>query len=205
MAVYAPFEVHAHAELWRRLATKRFSVGSPGLGKVVYMVWDWFEGGLAGSFSGLAVWIEQFHGLEQFVLQRGVSDHAPVHLSSGIVYWGPKSFQFLNCWLEKKGHVKFMELKYRRISEEAVSPLSILEKLRPLKGFLKVWNCESFGSVDLQIEVTTDLLNDLEERDEGVEDLGELVETQRQLQGNMWKLLKYRSSIWRQNSRVLWL
>ncbi|KAK8696618.1 hypothetical protein V6N13_001750 [Hibiscus sabdariffa] len=29
--------------------------------------------------------------------------------------------------------------------------------------FLKVWNRESFGSVDLQIETTTELLNDLEE------------------------------------------
>ncbi|KAL4297466.1 hypothetical protein GQ457_12G006980 [Hibiscus cannabinus] len=33
------------------------------------------------------------------------------------------------------------------------------------QSFLKVWNQESFGSVDLQIDVTTDLLNDLEERD----------------------------------------
>ncbi|KAK9001299.1 hypothetical protein V6N11_083086 [Hibiscus sabdariffa] len=100
------------------------------------------------------------------------------------------------------GHVKLMELEWHRISEEASSPLSTLEKLRLLNGFLKVWNRESFGSVNLQIEVTTDLLNDLEGRDEGVE---ELHETRRQLQGNLWKLLRYRSSIWRQKSRVMWL
>ncbi|KAK8483387.1 hypothetical protein V6N11_056004 [Hibiscus sabdariffa] len=78
-----------------------------------------------------------------------------------------------------------MESEWHRISEDSVSPLSILEKLQLLKGFLKVWNRESFGSFDLQFEVTTNLLNALEEWDGGVEDL---VETRRQLHGNLSKL-----------------
>ncbi|KAK8650232.1 hypothetical protein V6N13_139878 [Hibiscus sabdariffa] len=169
----------------------------------------WFRTGSKASqldrFLVSPTWIENFRGLEQFVLQCGVSDHAPVCLSSGVVEWDPKPFQFLNCWLEKRGHVKLMELEWHRISDEVVSSLSSIEKLRVLKGFLKLWNRESFGSVDLQIEVITDLLNNLEERDGGVEEQGELVETRRQLQGNLWRLLKYRSSIWRQKSWVLWL
>ncbi|KAK8691227.1 hypothetical protein V6N13_074745 [Hibiscus sabdariffa] len=95
-----------------------------------------------------------------------------------------------------------MESEWCRMSAEAISPIPILEKLQRLKGFLKVWNHESFESVDLQIEVNTELLNDLEGRDEGGD---EMLETRRQLQGNLWKLLKYRSSIWRQKSRALWL
>ncbi|KAK8515905.1 hypothetical protein V6N12_016211 [Hibiscus sabdariffa] len=102
----------------------------------------------------------------------------------------------------RKGHMKLMKSKWCRMSAEAVSPLPILEKLGQLKGFLKVWNRESFGSVDLQIVVNTELLNDLEGRDDGGV---EMLETRRQLQGNLWKLLKYRSSIWRQKSRALWL
>ncbi|KAK8521814.1 hypothetical protein V6N12_066397 [Hibiscus sabdariffa] len=74
-----------------------------------------------------------------------------------------------------------MESEWRMISEKVVSPLSIIEKLLLLKVFLKVWNRESYGSVDLQIEVTTDLLNHLEEQDGGVEERGELVYTQCQL------------------------
>ncbi|KAK8979948.1 hypothetical protein V6N11_061692 [Hibiscus sabdariffa] len=62
------------------------------------------------------------------------------------------------------GHVQLMESEWCRIGEEASMPVTILEKLRQLKSFLKVWNRESFRSVDLQIEVTTDLLNDLDER-----------------------------------------
>ncbi|KAK8622094.1 hypothetical protein V6N13_097720 [Hibiscus sabdariffa] len=98
-----------------------------------------------------------------------------------------------------------MESKWCKISEEFVSPLSIIEKLRLLKAFLKVWNHESFGSIELHIEVTMDLLNDLEDWDGGMEEQGELVDTRCQSQGNLWRLLKYRSSIWRQNSWVLWL
>ncbi|KAK8510384.1 hypothetical protein V6N11_082433 [Hibiscus sabdariffa] len=60
--------------------------------------------------------------------------------------------------------------------------------------FLKVWNRESFGSVDLQIEVNTELLNDLEGRGEGGDGL---LNTRLNLQGNIWKLLRYCSSIWR--------
>ncbi|KAK8690845.1 hypothetical protein V6N13_074371 [Hibiscus sabdariffa] len=87
---------------------------------------------------------------------RGVSDHAPIRLRSGYVDWGPKSFRFLNCWLEKRGHVKLMEKEWCRIGEESDSVLSILDKLHLLKAFLKVWNRKSFGSVDLQIKVMTE-------------------------------------------------
>ncbi|KAK8583180.1 hypothetical protein V6N13_021892 [Hibiscus sabdariffa] len=79
-----------------------------------------------------------------------------------------KAFTWFGTGL--KGHVKLMESEWRMISEKVVSPLSIIEKLLLLKVFLKVWNRESYGSVDLQIEVTTDLLNHLEEQDGGVEE-----------------------------------
>ncbi|KAK8605137.1 hypothetical protein V6N13_082591 [Hibiscus sabdariffa] len=62
---------------------------------------------------------------------------------------GLRPFRFLKCWLEKRGHVKLMESEWRRISVDVSSPVSILEKLRRLKAFLKVWNRESFGGVDL--------------------------------------------------------
>ncbi|KAK8652759.1 hypothetical protein V6N13_126784 [Hibiscus sabdariffa] len=152
----------------------------PAAGKV----FTWYGAGSKASrldrFLVSPMWVDQFRGLEQFILNRGVSDHAPVRLSSGEFDWGPRPFWFLNCWLEKKGHVQLMESKWRRIGEEASMPVTILEKLRRLKSFLKVWNRESFGSVDLQIEVTTDLLIDLDERVGGME---EVQETRRQLQG----------------------
>ncbi|KAK8589480.1 hypothetical protein V6N12_023875 [Hibiscus sabdariffa] len=68
----------------------------------------------------------------------------------------------IECSTTEMGHVKLMELEWHWSSEEASMPLSILEKLRRLKGFLNMWNREYFDTVDLQIEVTTNLLNDLE-------------------------------------------
>ncbi|KAK8618035.1 hypothetical protein V6N13_115910 [Hibiscus sabdariffa] len=137
-------------------------------------------------------WTDSYHfevsssvGCLEFILQHGRSDHASVHLSSGIVDWVLKPFRILNCWIEKKGHVKLMESEWRRISEEFVSHFSIIEKLRLLKVFLELWTHESFGSVKLQIKVTMDLMNDLEDGDRGVEEQGELVNTRRQLQGNL--------------------
>ncbi|KAK8685475.1 hypothetical protein V6N13_041476 [Hibiscus sabdariffa] len=127
----------------------------------------WYGIGLRASyldrFLVFPVWIEKFQGLEQFILQHGISDHALVRLTSGIVDWGSKLFHFLDFWLEKKGYGKLMELEWRRISEASDSSFSILDKLRLLKAFLKVWNRESFGTFDLQIEATIDLLNDLDE------------------------------------------
>ncbi|KAK8513097.1 hypothetical protein V6N12_037589 [Hibiscus sabdariffa] len=56
-----------------------------------------------------------------------------------------------------------MELEWKcRLS--GVVLVSFVNKLHALKVYLKVWNRETFGSVDLQIEVVSGLLNALDER-----------------------------------------
>ncbi|KAK8644373.1 hypothetical protein V6N13_123682 [Hibiscus sabdariffa] len=247
VVIYAPCEVNAQLDLWRRLGEMVSALTAPvccggdfnvvlsleerrncvgdkrGMDGFVSFVeemgflnlpaagkaFSWFGTGLKASrldrFLVSPAWVEKFYDLEQFILQRGISDHSPVRLTSGYVDWGPKLFRFLNCWLEKRGHVKIIEKEWFRFGEDSDSAFSILDKLRLMKAFLKVWNSESFCSVDLQIEATTELLNDLEERDESVEDSNKLVESRRELQGNLWRLLQYRASIWRQKSRILWL
>ncbi|KAK8595379.1 hypothetical protein V6N13_016752 [Hibiscus sabdariffa] len=142
-------------------------------------------------FLVLVPWTEKFVDLVQHNLPRSISDHSSVRLSSGVTDWGPRPFRFLNCWLEKSAHVRLMGAEWRRISEEAHSPVSFMDKLRSLKFFLKVWNRVSFGSVDLQIETTKELLNDLDEQG-GLRMASEdLAMTRRQLHGNLWRLLKY--------------
>ncbi|KAK8689596.1 hypothetical protein V6N13_088310 [Hibiscus sabdariffa] len=167
IAVYVPCEFMLQQELWRRLVSVIESLTKPicceGDFNVVLSLEE--RRSCVGDkrvMSSFAFFVEEFRGLEQFILQHGVSDHALVRLSRGVVDWGLSSFHCLNCWLEKMGHVKLMELEWHWSSEEASMPLSILEKLRRLKGFLNMWNREYFDTVDLQIEVTTNLLNDLE-------------------------------------------
>ncbi|KAK8582297.1 hypothetical protein V6N13_032053 [Hibiscus sabdariffa] len=150
-------------------------------------------------------WIKKFMDLVQHNLPRSILDHSPVRLSSGVTDWGPRPFRFLNCWLEKSAHVRLMGAEWRRILEEAHSHVSFMDKLRSLKSFPKVWNQASFGSVDLQIEMSKELLNDLDEQGDLRMAPKDLAMTRRQLHGNLWRLLKYLASIWRQKSRVLWL
>ncbi|KAK8704033.1 hypothetical protein V6N13_047668 [Hibiscus sabdariffa] len=127
----------------------------------------WYGGGSKASqldrFLVSSSWVEKFVDLVQHNLPRNIFDHSPVRLSSGAVDWGPRPFRFLNCWLEKPSHVKLMGEEWGRITGVVQSPMSIMDKLRLLKSFLKVWNREPFGSVDLQIEVSTKLINDLDE------------------------------------------
>ncbi|KAK8713372.1 hypothetical protein V6N13_148592 [Hibiscus sabdariffa] len=142
------------------------------------------------------------------LLLLGASLHGmgvDIRLMSGTVDWGLRPFRFLNCWLEKPSHVQLMGKERDRISSMAKSSISIMDKLQSLKPFLKIWNRESFVSVDLQIEVSTELINYLDERRGLAMNPRELVEMRRPFQGNLWRLLKYRSSIWRQKSRVQWV
>ncbi|KAK8644374.1 hypothetical protein V6N13_123683 [Hibiscus sabdariffa] len=225
VVIYAPCEVNAQLDLWRCLGEMVSAITAPvccggdfnvvlsleerrncvgdkrGMDGFVSFVeemgflnlpaagkaFSWLGTGLKASrldlFLVSPAWVEKFYGLEQFILQRGISDHAPVRLTSGYVDWGPKLFRFLNCWLEKRGHVKIIEKEWFRFGEESDSALLILDKLRLMKSFLKVWN----------------------KRDESVEDSNKLVESRRELQGNLWRLLQYRASIWRQKSWILWL
>ncbi|KAK8685347.1 hypothetical protein V6N13_041350 [Hibiscus sabdariffa] len=108
-----------------------------------------------------------------------------MRLSSDVADWGLKPFRFLNCWLEIRGHVRTMEAEWNRITNSASTPLSFVDKLRSLKAFLKVWNRESFGSVYLQIETTTELLNNLEEGGMGDCSQEEFEASRRQLQVNL--------------------
>ncbi|KAK8998548.1 hypothetical protein V6N11_083935 [Hibiscus sabdariffa] len=90
-------------------------------------------------------------------------------------------------WLRggKMTYERVLERFLTRITDSAPSPLSFVEKLRSLKVFLKVWNRESFGSVDLQIETTAEFLNDLEDGGMGDRSLEEFEASRHQLQGNL--------------------
>ncbi|KAK8690716.1 hypothetical protein V6N13_074244 [Hibiscus sabdariffa] len=149
-----------------------------------------------------ADWLDRFEGLEQRNLLRNVSDHDSVRLSCGAVNWGPQPFLFLNAWLERKGHIKVMGDEWRRISVSHTT-YSVVDRLRELKVFLKQWNRESFGCVETQIETTKALLNDLDDRLNELDN--ENICLRRKVQGDLWRVLHYRESIWRQKSRVLWL
>ncbi|KAK8684060.1 hypothetical protein V6N13_040097 [Hibiscus sabdariffa] len=208
IAVYVPCVRSERHDLWERLLAVASAVEIPCcLGGDFNEVMNYAErrgcvGDRGDRFLVLADWLDRFEGLEQRNLLRNVSDHDPVQLSCGVVNWGPRPFRFLNAWLERKGHIKVMGDEWRRISDSHTTS-SVVDRLRELKVFLKQWNRESFVCVETQIETTTALLNDLDDRVNELDD--ENICLRGKVQGDLWRLLRYRESIWRQKSRVLWL
>ncbi|KAK8701572.1 hypothetical protein V6N13_019959 [Hibiscus sabdariffa] len=163
------------------------------LGKLFTWYGSRSKGSCLDHFLVSGEWLDRFEGLEQRNLLRSVSDHDPVRLSCGEVNWGPHHFHFLNVWLEQKAHVKLMKDEWRRISD--TDPLvSVVDKLRKLKVFLKQWNRVTFGSIDAQIEAATTLLNELDEKLDNMDE--NMVSMRRKVQGELWRLLRYRESIW---------
>ncbi|KAK8631545.1 hypothetical protein V6N13_028328 [Hibiscus sabdariffa] len=99
--------------------------------------------------------------------------------------WGPRPFRFLNCWMDQQKHVHDMELEWARISMEGgEQPISW--KLKPMKGFLKIWNKGVFGNVDHQIEDVTRRLDnlDMKKANDGVLD----EEATRYFTSELWRL-----------------
>ncbi|KAK8697697.1 hypothetical protein V6N13_113836 [Hibiscus sabdariffa] len=163
MAVYVPCLLADQLVFWQSLVTLLGSLDLPvccgGEFNVVLSVAE--RRNCLGDGRRMVAFKEFFEELG--ILDLPASGCKFTWLISGTVDWGPRPFRFLNCWLEKPSHVQLMGKEWDRISSMVMSSILIMDKLRSLKSFLKVWNRESFGSVDLQIEVSTELINDLDE------------------------------------------
>ncbi|XP_057789837.1 uncharacterized protein LOC131006698 [Salvia miltiorrhiza] len=81
-------------------------------------------------------WLDSWPSTVERCLQRSVSDHCPILLSTKIVDWGPKPFRFINAWTT---HPEFNQLIQK-------------EKLKALKVALKEWNKSTFGLIDNEIK-----------------------------------------------------
>ncbi|XP_058767495.1 uncharacterized protein LOC131641210 [Vicia villosa] len=79
--------------------------------------------------------------IDQRIDKRDISDHTPIRLNVGKVDLGPKPFRFNNVW---KGD------------------FVLYEKLKILRGKLRVWNREVFGWIDLKVEEEVDKMNELD-------------------------------------------
>ncbi|XP_068497843.1 uncharacterized protein [Phaseolus vulgaris] len=75
-------------------------------------------------------WMEKWPICKQYVQLRKVSDHYAIVVNSVDKDWGPKPFRSIDAWLMEKG---FREM--------------VKEKLKCLKGDLKVWNRDVFDNI----------------------------------------------------------
>ena len=150
-------------------------------------------------------WESYFNRITQSTLPRPVSDHFPILLDSGGIRSGPSPFRFENMWLKTEGFKDLLKGWWQGLSVRGSASFILAEKLKGLKGKLKIWNKEVFGNVSTK---RTEALfrvgcwdNVEKERELSLEESEERAKAKDDYR--RWSLLEEAS--WRQKSREIWL
>ena len=93
-------------------------------------------------------WESYFSRVTQItLLSRLVSDHFPIPLDGGGIRLGASPFRFEIMWLKAEGFKDLLKGWWQGLSFKGSASFILSEKLKGLKGKLKVWNKEVFGNV----------------------------------------------------------
>ena len=95
-------------------------------------------------------WESYFSGVIQSTLPRPISDHCPILLDAGGIRKGPIPFRFEVMWLRVDGFKELLKGWWQGMIFSGSSSFVLAEKLKALKAFLKTWNREVFGRVEVK-------------------------------------------------------
>lgn len=73
--------------------------------------------------------------------------------------WVSKPFRVLNCWFGNKEFVKFVKKSWEDFMVTSISDYVLKEKLKLLKIYLKKWNAEVLGRLNLEVEECVEEIN----------------------------------------------
>lgn len=121
---------------------------------------SWYRGNSKSRLDRAFInpeWLTPYPNLKASLLNRTLSDHCPLFLSSSEKNWGPKPFRFLNCWLSHPSCLKIISNSWTSSQN-----ITIPEKLKRIKTSLKQWNISEFGFIDKHI---SDLENTIQSLD----------------------------------------
>ena len=114
-----------------------------------------WRGGLNGRlksrldrFVASSYWESHCSKVIQSCLPRPVSDHCPILLDCDGVRMGPSPFRFELMWLKNKGFKETLRGWSQNLQFYGSYSSILSAKLKALKGILKTWNREVFGSVE---------------------------------------------------------
>lgn len=146
-------------------------------------------------------WLRQFPNLVLRGEKRHLSDHNPlVLLLDDRTDWGPKPFRCFDAWFFNPSFKKFIVSEWRGLPQ-----MSIMNKMKAIKGPLRTWSKDHFGQMEKKI-------SELEVAIHEVDCLGEsrpLTDIeQARLQAAQCLLQSWlirKESIWRQKARSLGL
>ncbi|GAU47706.1 hypothetical protein TSUD_177110 [Trifolium subterraneum] len=138
-------------------------------------------------------------------LKRDVSDHCPLIVRYDGYDWEPKPFRFNNHWLKNKEFFKVVATEWESYQVNGWKGFVLHEKFKQLKGALRAWNREVYGSVDTKIEELIAGIELLDLKGEGVGLVEEEVWLRNSKFNQLWMLLKSKDSMEFQKSRSRWL
>ena len=80
---------------------------------------------------------------------------------------GPIPFRFENMWLKAKGFKDMLRLRWQNLNFKGSFGFVLVEKLKALKGILKIWNNDVFGRVEVKKSDALSRINlwDVKEKD----------------------------------------
>lgn len=156
-------------------------------------------------FLILEGWLNLWHYSTQWVGKRDVFDHCPIMLRGEDLNWGPKPFQFNNCWLQHQDFDHFVLNAWSEIQVRGWKTFAFKEKLKLLKVRIKKWNLEVFGNLDAQIIKLVDKLKEFDEL-ASIRSLDEEeLKRKKEVTDEMWKVMSRKESLLFQKSRSQWL
>ncbi|XP_068466212.1 uncharacterized protein [Phaseolus vulgaris] len=93
-------------------------------------------------------WMQLWPLCKQYVQRREVSDHCALVVKVVDKDWGPKPFRTIDAWLVEKGFMEMVKDRWSDYYVQGSSFMKVKEKMKRLKGDLKVWNRDTFGNLE---------------------------------------------------------
>jgi len=93
-------------------------------------------------------WMQTWPMCKQYVQRREVSDHCAIVVKSVDKDWGPKPFRSIDAWFMERGFRAMVKDKWNSYVIQGNAITVLKEKMKRLKGDLKVWNKVEFGNLE---------------------------------------------------------
>ena len=170
----------------------------------------WYRGdGLSMSrldcFLLSKVWLLSWPNCFQVALPRSVSDHCPMLLSVDEANWGPRPNRMLKCWSELPGYKDFITEKWQSFQVNGWGNYVLKEKLKLIKGSLKLWHQTHTKNLQSKILSVKERLSVLDVKVEEQDLADDELEEVQFLSFEVLSLSKFHASIQWQKSRLNWL